>query len=225
MATTDPAPEGAPNSDGNVQQLPLTPVKSVRGPAASSFTLGLISIFAGLIAGIPAIIMGFIAKKRGKVSHEKSTLATVGITLGVLFTVINILVVVLLAVAANKAYNKAQDEADQVRVDLNAAKMSLLYVGGVAKGVKSGQTDGLEQAAAAAAAAEVSKDGQTQVVVEEAAAGQPINVALSTSHGCVTFTLISAKDVQEKSITAPDLMRGAEGTTAKPVQGGAPVCG
>ncbi len=225
MTTTDPAPQGSPEPSSNLQQLPLAPVKSVRGPAASSFTLGLISIFAGLIAGIPAIIMGFIAKKRGKASHEKSTLATVGITLGVLFTVINILVVAVLAVAANKAYDKAQNEADQVRVDLNAAKMSLLYVGGIAKGVKSGQTDGLEQTAATAAAAEVSKDGQTQVVVEEANPGQPIQVALSNSHGCVTFTLVSAKDIQEKSVTAPDLVRGADGTTAKAVPGAAPVCG
>ena len=164
-------------------------MKSVRGPAASSFTLGLISIFAGLIAGIPAIIMGFIAKKRGKASHEKSTLATVGITLGVLFTVINILVVAILAVAANKAYDKAQNKADQVRVDLNAAKMSPLYVGGHCQRCEewSDRRTGTDRRNRRRRRSEQGRADAGGCRRGEP--GQPIQVALSNSHGCVTFAL------------------------------------
>ena len=221
MSTPNPVP-ATPVPTSAIPPQGASP--SVRGPAASSFTLGLLSIVAGLFTGIPAIIMGVVAKRRGKSTGEKSALATAGITLGIIFTALNLIIATIAAIAAVNAVNTVQNEASTVRLDLSAAKMSLIYVGALAKAEKAGQTDGAEQTAAAAAAAKISSDGQTQVVVEDAAVDHPIHVALSNSHGCVTFTLVSIQDVQSRTITAPDVVHGADGTHATAVPGGAPIC-
>ena len=225
-------PGGYPQPPGPAQFQPApayaAPVQeSSSSKSTVALVLGIGGFFLGLFTGIPAIIVGIMARKQAKRLGDPTGMATAGIVLGWIFTILSIVSLILflmLSVFVSKNAPAIVDNAQTLALKSEAIVFAKEY------GTQMVQANGMVDVFAQNDAADQAKQTLERTSpnltnkIQKLETPGPLGVAMSDSISgkCVTFTMPELVDIGETPV--PTVVVGPSGTVATGGGSEVPTC-
>ena len=225
-------PGGYPQPPGPAQFQPApayaAPVQeSSSSKSTVALVLGIGGFFLGLFTGIPAIIVGMMARKQAKRLGEPTGMATAGIVLGWIFTILSIVSLILflmLSVFVSKNAPAIVDNAQSAAIKVEAARFVREYTADVAFFTYPQDAAQRNDAANQAAQSLVSGSPALMITVKTVTGDEPLEVALSNSNynKCVTFTVPTS--ITAENFPPVETVEGPAGSVASGGGDATPTC-